>query len=230
MTDDYITSNELLNNKLSLLGFKRKNKYSFVRKYNNAIQSLCWGHRADCREPNVRYYSVTAYIEFPIVNKTAKEMGVIIDTIGQGLGYFMPVSGYKEWRLAGNATDDEIAVIVDEIAEITELYAVPFMNKYSRVRSAIAGIENNEFVICKDFKHLLPVLYLVDGQRDKACAYIDTTLDRMEKKYIAETSENEKLMELYGIDNIDTITGRVLESYKTYADKFKRYIGENKKS
>lgn len=104
--------------------------------------------------------------------------------------------------------------------------AIPFMNKYSRVADAIAGIENDEFVICKDFKHLLPVLYLVDGQKDKACAYIDMTLDRMERKYIAEINANEKLQELYGIDTIDTITGRVLDSYKIYADKFKRYIGK----
>ena len=227
MIKNYITYNYQLNKKLKGLGFKRKNKNSFIRKHEEAIQSLCWGHYTSYGEPHVKYYSITAYIDFPVVDKKVKDIGVIVESIGQGLGYFMPVPGYKEWRLADDATETEVETVINEIVTITELYVIPFLNKYSLLKNLIIGIENNELKFCMNFKCLLPILYLVNGQRDKACLYMEETLNKMKAIHAVRINENKKLQELYGTDNIGMNMNKTFENYKVYVEKFNGYLHDN---
>lgn len=224
MAKDYITYNEKLNEKLDFLGFKRKNKNTFIRKHDEAIQSLCWAHHTYYDEPHVKYYSITAYIDFPVVCKKIKDIGVFVEGIGKGLGYFLPVPVYKEWRLADDAKETEVEAVINEIVTITDLYVIPYLDKYSRLNDIIRGIEDNELNFYSDFKFLLPVLYLTNGQHDKACLYINNILDKMQKIHEAKNNENKKLQELFENDNIEMNTSRTFESYKIYAEKFRKHL------
>ena len=87
-------------------------------------------------------------------------------------------------------------------------------------------MEDNKSKIDMDAKALPPVLYLVDGQPEMACKYVDNILSNLERRFKIEVSETQRLRELYGTDNIDVDSGqqRELENYRIYAEKLKSYV------
>ena len=225
MAKRYITYNERLNEKLNHLGFRRKNKKTFIKKYGDGVQSIMWGHPTYHDEPHIKYYSVSVFIDFPVVKKTAKEIGIITNGFGGRLEYLGPNPVYKEWRLADIATEEEITKVIDEVVGLIE-YAMPVVDKCSIIKNVIRDMEDNKLKIDMDAKVLSPVLYLADGQPEMACKYVDNILSNLERSFKIEVSETQRLRELYGTDNIDVDSGqqRELENYRIYAEKLKSYV------
>lgn len=225
MAKRYITYNERLNEKLNHLGFRRKNKKTFIKKYGDGVQSIMWGHSTYHDEPHIKYYSVSVFIDFPVVKKIEKEAGVLTSGFGRGLGYLGPNPVYKEWRLADIATEEEITEVIDEVVGLIE-YAMPVIDRYSTIKNVIIDMEDNKLKFGMNAKVLSPVLYLADGQPEMACKYVDNILSNLERKFKIEVSEIQRLRELYGTDNIDVNSGkqRELENYRIYAEKLKSYV------
>ena len=175
MAKRYITYNERLNEKLNNVGFRRKNKKTFIKKYGDGVQSIMWGHSTYHDEPHIKYYSVSVFIDFPIVKKIEKEAGVLTSGFGRGLGYLGPNPVYKEWRLADIATEEEITKVIDEVVGLIE-YAMPVIDRYSTIKNVIIDMEDNKLKFGMNAKVLSPVLYLADGQPEMACKYVDNIL------------------------------------------------------
>ncbi|MDE5987224.1 MAG: hypothetical protein K2H16_08120 [Prevotella sp.] len=225
MGNRYITYNERLNEKLNLLGFRRKNKETFIKKYGDGVQSIVWGHSTYHDEPHIKYYSVSVFIDFPVVKRIEKESGVLTSGFGRELGYLAPDPYYKEWRLADVATEEEVADVIDEVVGLIE-YAMPVVDRCSIIRNVIRDMEDNKLKFGMNAKVLSPVLYLADGQPEMACKYVDNILSNLERRFQIEVCETQRLRELYGTDNIDVNSGlqRELENYRIYAEKLKNYV------
>lgn len=143
----YITCNERIISRLAELGFKRKNKYYFIRNLSEDVsQDINFGHSTQGRV-HVKYYAISASIILPKILKLAKDMNIYIPRTGfygSNIGEIMPHPrpNYLEW-LIGEDTDEKYDnKIIDSMLFHIEKYALPFLNKYSTPESIVKGIRS----------------------------------------------------------------------------------------
>ena len=66
---------------------------------------------------DTRFYSLTFYIEcLPVIN-IAKEIDVLVSPIGNNIGYLMPESSYKEWRLRKDDSEVYLSALIKSIVD-----------------------------------------------------------------------------------------------------------------
>ena len=71
-------------------------------------------------------------------------------------------------------------ISINDIVNHIETYAIPFLNKYSNIKNFIHGIEEGDGVVSFYSNYNLPILYLLNGEKDLACSYIQRELARKE--------------------------------------------------
>ena len=74
MAQKYITYNDFLYNKLSLLGFKRKGQHDFVKEHNGFIQTLSFQHAVS--QSHSRDYTILVSIRNSLMEKIGHDTEV----------------------------------------------------------------------------------------------------------------------------------------------------------
>lgn len=222
MKPTYITYNELLCSKLSLIGFKRKDKNEYVREYNGIIQSLAFIHSA--RIPHTREYNILVGFCYPEVEKMGNETGIYgAGAWGTNIGYLTPDNSFKTWLVDNSASEDILNGVADEMARFIETYAMPFLNKYSDINELIYGLEKGDRLISFNYPHNLPLLYLLNGEKEDAISFLDRELKR--KEIIFRNSNKDCPPEAQDNNNSYVPQAeRVYKAYKEFAEKLSARI------
>ena len=218
----YITYNEELTSQLGVLGFKRKRGYSFVKEMGEAVCELAFSHSTH-HEHGVKYYSVNMLIEYPkaqeIINKICKTNLIIGDNIGN----VMLEHFYKEWRVSETDSDDEVAVVVNDIYNVIVSYAIPYFRRHSRIENVLEDLEKCNLRNQANVDYYLPLLYYLTGNTKLAVSFLERELNRKERlskktfdDYPSELPEPHQ--------SIETQEERSYKAYKEFTVKFMQYI------
>lgn len=222
MAQKYITYNDFLCNKLSLLGFKRKGQYDFVKEHNDFIQTLSFQHAVT--QSHSRDYTILVSIRNSQMEKIGHDTEVyFVGGWSVNIGYLTPCENYKEWFVENSAPNDVRQEIIDDIISNIETYAIPFLNKYSDIKELIHGIEEGNRFLSFHSGYKLPILYYLNGEYDLAVAYMNEALKRKSTK-AAKVGDDypRELLEKDERDN--TPQQRELDNYKEFVDKVKSLI------
>ena len=222
MAQKYITYNDFLCNKLSLLGFKRKGQYDFVKEHNGFIQTLSFQHAVS--QSHSRDYTILVSIRNSLMEKIGHDTEVYF---GGGwsvnIGYLTPCENYKEWFVENSAPNDVRQEIIDDIISNIETYAIPFLNKYSDIKKLIHGIEEGNRFLSFQSEYKLPILYYLNGECDLAILYMNEALKRKSTK-AAKVDDDYPRELLEKNERNNTPQQRELDNYKEFVDKVKSLI------
>ncbi len=222
MAQKYITYNDFLCNKLSLLGFKRKGQYDFVKEHNGFIQTLSFQHAVS--QSHSRDYTILVSIRNSLMEKIGHDTEVyFVGGWSVNIGYLMPCEQYKEWRVENSAPNDVCQEIIDDIIGNIETYAIPFLNKYSDIKELIHGIEEGNRFLSFQSEYKLPILYYLNGECDLAVAYMNEALKRKSTK-AAKVDDDYPRELLEKNERNNTPQQRELDNYKEFVDKVKALI------
>lgn len=224
MAQKYITYNDFLYNKLSLLGFKRKGQHDFVKEHNDFIQTLSFQHAVS--QSHSRDYTILLSIRNSQMEKIGHDTEVyFVGGWSVNIGYLSPCENYKEWFVENSAPNDVRQEIIDDIISNIETYAIPFLNKYSDIKELIHGIEEGNRFLSFQSEYKLPILYYLNGEYDLAVAYMNEALKRKSTK--AAKVEDDYPFELLKRDErSNTPQQRELDNYKEFVDKVKALVAE----
>lgn len=222
MTQKYITYNDFLYNKLSLLGFKRKGQHDFVKEHNGFIQTLSFQHAVS--QSHSRDYTILVSIRNSLMEKIGHDTEVyFVGGWSVNIGYLTPCENYKEWFVENSAPNDVRQEIIDDIISNIETYAIPFLNKYSDIKELIHGIEEGNRFLSFHSGYKLPILYYLNGEYDFAISYMNEELKRKSRK--AAKVEDDYPFELLKRDErSNTPQQREYDDYKEFVDKVKSLI------
>ena len=222
MAQKYITYNDFLYNKLSLLGFKRKGQHDFVKEHNDFIQTLSFQHAVS--QSHSRDYTILVSIRNSLMEKIGHDTEVYF---GGGwsvnIGYLTPCENYKEWFVENSAPNDVRQEIIDDIIDNIQKCAIPFLNKYSDIKELIHGIEEGNRFLSFQSEYKLPILYYLNGEYDLAVAYMNEALKRKSTK-AAKVDDDYPRELLEKNERNNTPQQRELDNYKEFVDKVKALI------
>ena len=217
MKQEYITKNPYLKGGLLELGFKKKNINSFCRPYNDCVQMINFGHSTR-NEHYVRYYGIIVGARFPKVEEFGNKLDVMIGSIGTDIGNLMPNYNHKVWRVTNSDSIDYIQQVANDMLVHIVKYAIPFLNKYSTIKELIKGIENNDKNVCFVTDYNLPVLYLMDGEKELAFSHIERVLG----KYELSGKYNRSDIAWYDSNLINpNTTNRFYDAYRIFSNKLR---------
>lgn len=222
MAQKYITYNDFLCNKLSLLGFKRKGQHDFIRKCDDFTQTLSFQHAVS--QSHSRDYTILVSIRNSLMEKIGHDTEVyFVGGWSVNIGYLTPCENYKEWFVENSAPNDvRNEIIADMISDI-ETYAIPFLNKYSDIKELIHGIEEGNRFLSFQSEYKLPILYYLNGEYDLTVAHMNEELKRKSMK--AAKVEDDYPFELLKRDErSNTPQQREYDDYKEFVDKVKSLI------
>lgn len=143
----YISLNQRIINQLAEHGFKKKNKYTFVRIIGeDIVQSIVFGHSTQGRK-HIKYYAIHVVIELPRALSTAKEMGIYTLTCFENinLGYLLEKGTYLEWLIGEDTNEKYDNEVINSMLYHIEKYAMPFFDKYNVPSSIVNGIKNRAY-------------------------------------------------------------------------------------
>ena len=218
----YITYSELLCSKLSLLGFKRKKYYEFVRKYNGFTQTITFCHSAFV--PHFRDYYIIAGLYYPKLEEMAMELDVYTaGAWGMNIGYLKHKKEFKEWQVENSASEEDVREIVNDMVNHIETYAIPFLSKFSDVNELIFELGVGNLINPHHADYNLPLLYVMTGEKEQAISCLNRELER--KKMIVKTSKRDCPIEARN-DNNSFIppVEREYNEYKEFAEKLMKRI------
>lgn len=222
MAQKYITYNDFLCNKLSLLGFKRKGQHDFVKEHNGFIQTLSFQHAVS--QSHSRDYTILVSIRNSQMEKIGHDTEVyFVGGWSVNIGYLTPCENYKEWFVENSAPNDVRQEIIDDIISNIETYAIPFLNKYSDIKELIHGIEEGNRFLSFQSEYKLPILYYLNGEYDLTVAHMNEELKRKSMK-AAKVDDDYPYELLEKDERINTPQQRELENYKAFVDKVKALI------
>ena len=222
MAQKYITYNDFLCNKLSLLGFKRKGQHDFIRKCDDFTQTLSFQHAVS--QSHSRDYTILVSIRNSQMEKIGHDTEVyFVGGWSVNIGYLTPCENYKEWFVENSASDNvRNEIIADMISDI-ETYAIPFLNKYSDIKELIHGIEEGNRFLSFQSEYKLPILYYLNGECDLAILYMNEALKRKSTK-AAKVDDDYPRELLEKNERNNTPQQRELDNYKEFVDKVKALI------
>lgn len=220
----YITYSERLRQSLSDIGFNRKNRNDFVRKYNDVIQTLSFCHSA--RIPHRRDYYIIVSITSPEVGKIAEGLDIFwAGEWGVTIGQLSPKNNFQEWQILNSATENEIKDIVDDMVYHINTDAVPFLNEYSTIGGLINGIEKGNRIISYHSNYNLPILYWLNGEKEEAIRYLKWQLERNQEVSGVNVRGNSENKETF-IPSSE----RERINYNQFAKQFMEWMGERDES
>ena len=222
MAQKYITYNDFLCNKLSLLGFKRKGQHDFIRKCDDFTQTLSFQHAVS--QSHSRDYTILVSIRNSLMEKIGHDTEVyFVGGWSVNIGYLTPCENYKEWFVENSAPNDVCQEIIDDIISNIETYAIPFLNKYSDIKELIHGIEEGNRFLSFQSEYKLPILYYLNGEYDLAVAYMNEALKRKSTK-AAKVDDDYPRELLEKNERSNTPQQREYDDYKEFVDKVKSLI------
>ena len=218
MKYDYITRYDTLKAGLDRDKFVQKNKHHFSRETDECILSIDFIHSVP--KPKVKDYNIVVSIEYPKAVKIGQELDVFtVGGIGANIGYLSPLNAYKVWRIGEIDDEKQILTTIDEMLVYIEKYALPFLKKYSVLENTIHEIEVGNRLFMPSYDYNLPILYLLNNEKNHALSFITKELSRKEQKVQKEYDDN-PFPDQISFDNNFLPNYRALNEYKEFARKF----------
>ena len=202
MTSINIETNAVFKKELALLGFKKKGGF-FIRELNEAKQSLGFGY-ATYGQKHRRYYNCIYNINYPKAIEMGKSLGVYVGGAEEQIGYRIPqrkffwqkpVFAMKVWCVSSDDSEKQFIKTMMQIVDSIRKYIVPFMDKFTTMRSFVDALETGQMISNYDRK-LPPILYRLLGEEEKAQAY--------NKKMLAKYSSPEYNRKCGSIETVET--------------------------
>ena len=230
MARDYLTYNDKLNQQLNMFGFKRKNMNTFIRKCSEVDQILSFTHHTNS-EHYVKYYDIMVEVDIPAIAELAKKVGVVCSSgFGRQICYCIPGGSYDsyKWRIANSDEESVILGVVKDMISQVRNYAIPyFFDKYSTIDIILRSVEKNKLIhdmLRMGKNRMLPLLYLINGQSEKALDFMDNTLHELSLYTEEDAMKLRKGYELPGYKRTTPWVNKDYINYMDYVSKCKAYI------
>ena len=217
---------DLLSEKLSKYGFRRKKDWDIIRIVDNNIVQIISPSLSSHNEKHTIYIGIIVGVIYKNIDEVAVKLGdqsrlkYYSPMVGTPIGNLFPEKEYIEWRFTLNDSDEQIERNIDEMVDITVQYALPYLLKISEI----------DFFIEKMFKvnrqFYLPIIYYLYGRKEQALAYIDNVIKELSSRPVID-EETKRIMELHGIEPGVTIDNRELDAYMPFVDNFRKLVNES---
>lgn len=194
-----LSYNLRLNQGLKDMGFKRKNKYTFVLKDPNITVELCGADSAH-GFPHTKFYSFSIFMYYDDIAEKVNQIQqeVYPCLLGSPIPEYNPaILGFKEWRLDINSTEDDYNNAVDEILYIIRAYIYPLIVRWKNKENLIKDYETGAI----DYRHngdvgyVIPMLYYQMNEFDNVRSSI-TFFRKMYHKSIVYLSFADKFIKM----------------------------------
>lgn len=147
----------LFTEKLSVYGFKLKNKREIIKKCNNGfVQKICYIGNIDKIDKRI-YTTLDLNVYNTKVDKlVAQFTDFNIPWPILNIGYLMPCKFYNQWSIS---TEDDIPNKIDNIITNIVEYGIPFMDNFSNDNTIINTLEEHPYIGIQIKAYLLPLMY-----------------------------------------------------------------------
>lgn len=224
---DYLTKNDKLIKKMTVWGFKRKNKYIFRKAEGDAILDFYFSHFTK-GEYHVKYYTVNVNVWYPGINKIKINgdfhFGIPNSVIWNDLGHLMGCPVQKEFRISDDDDEPSVNMVVDRMCNDLQTYALPIMKRYS---SRFTLIDDYEKGLLERFhvnKQTIALLYLMCHGKAKAIEYASRQLSLLQKSEPDELSVTLQEGKFADMDSVTiSVKGNEFPQFKDLYEKIKTY-------
>lgn len=214
--------------KLSVYGFKRRKDIFIYRKYNNEIlqQFICSGN-IDKTDRIVKY-SIGIWFEYTKLGEFIQKQFNIpptsITIIKCNIGHLMPINTYAEWVFK---VGEDYINKAEKLVEYIIQYGFPFLYSFSEKKHMIESIKESPIVLTDTLTYLLPLIYYLNGNKEKALEILNTSIPLYQKhfKSYCNTLQNYNSYTDVDIEKLEDID---LKQYIDFAEKLKIIMAEGK--
>ena len=220
---------ELLQQKLSVYGFKKKQQDLLIRtvKEGNVIQMIILGfaHRERHR--------ISVTISVGVIYKNINDEGIKFGEANHliyynpmeciHIGYLMPQKGYHGWYFELNGDPQAIEDNIRDVASTIIQYGFPHLEMLSEEDNLINEIDRNSTKAHKG--RLIPIIYHMRNEKEQALQYIEKTIKKLSKGFTKEDYESAKRLAGEGGYFI-MVENNALKYYMEFVENFKRILNE----
>ena len=220
---------ELLQQKLSVYGFKKKQQDLLIRtvKEGNVIQMIILGfaHRERHR--------ISVTISVGVIYKNINDEGIKFGEANHliyynpmeciHIGYLMPQKGYHGWYFELNGDPQAIEDNIRDVASTIIQYGFPHLEMLSEEDNLINEIDRNSTKAHKG--RLIPIIYHMRNEKERALQYIEKSIKEISKGFTKEDYESAKRLAGEGGYFI-MVENNALKYYMEFVENFKRILNE----
>ena len=220
---------ELLQQKLSVYGFKKKQQDLLIRtvKEGNVIQMIILGFAH--RERHRIFFSISVGVIYKNINDEGIKFGEANHLIYYNpmecihIGYLMPQKDYHGWYFELNGDPQAIEDNIRDVASTIIQYGFPHLEMLSEEDNLINEIDRNSTKAHKG--RLIPIIYYMRNEKERALEYIEKTIKKLSKGFTKEDYELAKKLAGEGGYFI-MVENNALKYYMEFVENFKRILNE----
>ena len=216
---------DLLSEKLSKYGFRRKKDWDIIRIIDNNIVQIIAPSLSSHNEKHTIYIGIIVGVIYKNIDEIAVKLGeqsrlkYYSPMVATPIGNLFLEIEYMEWRFALNDSDEQIERNIEGMVDIIVQYGLPYLQKISEIDFFI----ENMFKVNRRF--YLPILYYLYGSKEQALEYIDNVIKELSSRP-AMDEDYRAIMELHGIEPEVTVDNRELEAYMPFVERFRKLVNE----
>ena len=224
---------ELLQQKLSVYGFKKKQQDLLIRtvKEGNVVQMIILGfaHRERHR--------ISVTISVGVIYKNINDEGIKFGEANHliyynpmeciHIGYSMLQKGEHDWSFELNGDPQAIEDNIRDVASTIIQYGFPHLEMLSEEDNLINEIDRNSTKAHKG--RLIPIIYHMRNEKEQALQYIEKTIKKLSKGFTKEDYESAKRLAGEGGYFI-MVENNALKYYMEFVENFKRILNEENAS
>ena len=224
---------ELLQQKLSVYGFKKKQQDLLIRtvKEGNVIQMIILGFAH--RERHRIFFSISVGVIYKNINDEGIKFGEANHLIYYNpmecihIGYLMPQKGYHGWYFELNGDPQAIEDNIRDVASTIIQYGFPYLKMLSNEDNLINEIDKTSTATYKG--RIIPIIYHMRNEKERALQYIEKSIKEISKGFTKEDYELAK--KLAGEDGYFIMAeNNALKYYMEFVKNFKRILNEENAS
>lgn len=212
---------DLLSEKLSEYGFRRKRDWDMIRVIDNNIVQMISPCLYSHNEKHTTYIGIIVGVIYKDIDEMAVKLGeqsrlkYYAPMVASDTGHLFPKYENKEWRFALGDSDEQVVRNVDTIVR----YGLPYLQQISEIDVFIERM-------CKGNRQCyLPIIYYLYGRKEQALAYIDDVIKELSSRPVID-EETRRVMELHGLKPEVTVDNRELEAYMPFVERFRAMVNE----
>ena len=220
---------ELLQQKLSVYGFKKKQQDLLIRtvKEGNVVQMIILGfaHRERHR--------ISVTISFGVIYKNINDEGIKFGEANHliyynpmeciHIGYLMPQKGYHAWYFELNGDPQAMEDNIRDVASTIIQYGFPYLEMLSNEDNLINEIDRTSTTTYKG--RIIPIIYHMRNEKERALQYIEESIKKISKGFTKEDYESAKRLAGEGGYFI-MVENNALKYYMEFVENFKRILNE----
>ncbi len=220
---------ELLQQKLSVYGFKKKQQDLLIRtvKEGNVVQMIILGfaHRERHR--------ISVTISFGVIYKNINDEGIKFGEANHliyynpmeciHIGYLMPQKDYHAWYFELNGDPQAMEDNIRDVASTIIQYGFPYLEMLSNEDNLINEIDRTSTTTYKG--RIIPIIYHMRNEKERALQYIEKSIKEISKGFTKEDYESAKRLAGEGGYFI-MVENNALKYYMEFVENFKRILNE----